>query len=71
VVLLGTILQFTAFALIFINLPNDAPTLGLDNVEEPIIEPNVGVALTSSFLLGFGDACYNTQNMSLLGDWLK
>ena len=68
VVLLGTILHFIAFALVFINIPPDAPTNGSENSGNSIVYPsNIGLAMMASFLLGFGDACYNTQTLSLLG----
>ena len=67
-VILGTILQFTSFVLIALNIPNNAPTEDDIIDDTATINPsNPGLALLCSFLLGFGDACYNTQTLSLLG----
>jgi ABC-type transport system involved in cytochrome c biogenesis permease component len=68
--LLGTVLQFTAFILIALNIPNDAP-FGDTNDVSVIDPPIVWLALVCSFMLGLGDACYNTQTLSLLGDYLN
>ncbi len=66
VVVLGTVLQFVAFVGIFLNIPNDAP-LGTTQDTGYLDPPIVGIAISCSVLLGIGDACYNTQTMSLLG----
>lgn len=72
VVVLGTVLQFTAFVLVFLNIPPMAPVDGLDAEEPAIINPSsVPMAIVSSLLLGFGDACYNTQTLSLLGKMMS
>ncbi|XP_064600722.1 UNC93-like protein MFSD11 [Liolophura sinensis] len=65
IVLVGYVLHMAAFYLIFINLPSNSPlqsTMG-----STYIEANVYVAILCSFLLGFGDASFNTQLYSLLG----
>lgn len=66
IVVLGFVLHMLSFLLIFINLPNDAP-FGDTHEESIISPPSVWIALLCSFLLGFGDSCYNTQIYSLLG----
>ncbi len=67
VVALGTVVSFTAFALVMINIPNDAP-LGENPTGETVLEtPNEILALACSTLIGFGDAAANTQVISLLG----
>ncbi|XP_038021271.1 UNC93-like protein MFSD11 [Anas acuta] len=68
VVMLGIIIHFIAFYLIFINMPSDAPIApmeGTDGVAYMI--PSKEVAIFCSFLLGLGDSCFNTQLLSILG----
>ncbi|XP_076046770.1 UNC93-like protein MFSD11 isoform X2 [Oratosquilla oratoria] len=68
IVLLGYLIHIICFYLIFINLPSTAP-LGdtLDPSYLPQGQPSEVIALFCSFLLGLGDACYNTQIYSILG----
>ncbi|KFV17499.1 UNC93-like MFSD11 [Tauraco erythrolophus] len=68
VVMLGIVVHFIAFYLIFFNMPNDAPIApmkGTDDVAYMI--PSKEVAIFCSFLLGLGDSCFNTQLLSILG----
>ncbi|XP_041978015.1 UNC93-like protein MFSD11 isoform X1 [Aricia agestis] len=65
VVIMGYLIHMTSFFLIFINLPNVAP-FG-DTWDVSYISPSPYLAMLCSFLLGFGDACYNTQIYSILG----
>ncbi|XP_026488280.2 UNC93-like protein MFSD11 isoform X1 [Vanessa tameamea] len=65
VVIMGYLIHMTSFFLIFINLPNAAP-FG-DTMDTSYITPSPYLAMFCSFLLGFGDACYNTQIYSMLG----
>ncbi|XP_068007536.1 UNC93-like protein MFSD11 [Melanerpes formicivorus] len=68
VVMLGILVHFIAFYLIFFNMPNDAPIApmaGTDDVAYMI--PSKEVAIFCSFLLGLGDSCFNTQLLSILG----
>ncbi|XP_010140365.1 PREDICTED: UNC93-like protein MFSD11 isoform X2 [Buceros rhinoceros silvestris] len=68
VVMLGIVVHFIAFYLIFFNTPNDAPIApmeGTDHVAYMI--PSKEVAVFCSFLLGLGDSCFNTQLLSILG----
>ena len=65
VVTLGFIVHMIAFVMIYIDIPNMAP-FGNTN-DSAIIDPNPYIAIACSYLLGFGDACFNTQIMSLLG----
>ncbi|XP_045448903.1 UNC93-like protein MFSD11 [Melitaea cinxia] len=65
VVIMGYLIHMTSFFLIFINLPNAAP-FG-DTMDVSYITPSPYLAMLCSFLLGFGDACYNTQIYSMLG----
>ncbi|XP_070502205.1 UNC93-like protein MFSD11 [Chironomus tepperi] len=66
IVILGFIIHIIAFFLIFLNLPN-AANLGDTKDVAYLNPPLASVALLCSFLLGFGDSCYNTQIYSLLG----
>lgn len=65
IVIMGYVIHLLAFFLIFINLPNSAP-FG-DTTDIAYISPSPYLAMVCSFLLGFGDACYNTQIYSILG----
>merc|ERR1712122_455982 len=65
VIVLGYVCNLVAFYLAFINLPASAPLGPTD--EAAFISSNQYVAIVTSFLLGFADACYNTQIMSMLG----
>ena len=65
VVVLGSVLQLTSIILIVLNIPKDA-VFG-ETTELPILgSSSEAIALACSVMLGFGDACYNTQTMSLL-----
>lgn len=65
IVITGYLIHILSFFLIFLNLPNNAPFGETD--DKSYIEPSAYVAMLCSFLLGFGDACYNTQIYSTLG----
>ncbi|CAL8273878.1 unnamed protein product [Lota lota] len=68
VVLLGLLLHYLAFYLIFLNIAPDAPQAPEEGTNlQAYITPNVGVALFCSFLLGLGDSCFNTQLLSIIG----
>ncbi|XP_064087813.1 UNC93-like protein MFSD11 isoform X1 [Macrobrachium nipponense] len=68
IVLLGYIVHIICFFLIFLNLPTNTP---LKSTSDPAFlpggQPSEVIALLCSFLLGFGDSCYNTQIYSILG----
>ncbi|GAU99681.1 hypothetical protein RvY_10642 [Ramazzottius varieornatus] len=66
VVVSGYLLHMLAFALVYVNIPHDAP-LG-NTFSEAIIHPNYSLALLCSLLLGFGDSAFNIQLFSFLGD---
>lgn len=61
----GFILHILAFFLIFLNIPDSAPFRDTD--EKAFISSLPELAMFCSFLLGFGDACFNTQIYSMLG----
>jgi len=66
IVIAGFIIHLLGFLLIFMNLPDEAPfqdTKAIGFFSPPL----ASVALLCSFLLGFGDACFNTQIYSMLG----
>ena len=69
-VILGFTVASAGYIIAFINLPFDAP-LGKDTDEDALIESNPYLAILGSFLLGLGDACYNTQIYSLIGSVFK
>lgn len=66
IVIIGFIVHLISFLMIYLNIPNGAP---LDNtMETGFFEmPMAWLALLCSALLGFGDACFNTQIYSMLG----
>ncbi|XP_078096462.1 UNC93-like protein MFSD11 isoform X2 [Mustelus asterias] len=67
-ILLGVIVHLLAFYLIFLIIPDDAPIEGVTRKHyEPYLFPSPAAALVSSFLLGLGDSCFNTQLYSILG----
>ncbi|KAK5642293.1 hypothetical protein RI129_008460 [Pyrocoelia pectoralis] len=65
IVMGGFVFHLVAFFIIFINLPNRSPFSATD--EEAFISSSATLAILCSFLLGFGDACFNTQIYSMLG----
>ncbi|NXF60106.1 MFS11 protein, partial [Ciccaba nigrolineata] len=68
VVMLGVIVHFIAFYLIFFNMPNDAPIAPMEGTDDvAYMIPSKEVAIFCSFLLGLGDSCFNTQLLSILG----
>ncbi|XGW05666.1 hypothetical protein V3C99_016205 [Haemonchus contortus] len=67
VVFLGTVVHLLAFLLIFMNFPADSP-LQKTSASGGLFEPSVVIALICGALLGFGDACWNTQIYSFLCD---
>lgn len=64
-VILGFVLHITAFIIALINLPFNS-TMS-DTNDQAIIEVNASLAIFASFLLGLGDACYNTQIYAIIG----
>ena len=65
IVLLGSLVHLVAFAGIYANIPSDAP-FGKTLEEGRIFSPRIWLALVCGFLLGFGDACWNTQIFAVL-----
>lgn len=62
---LGYLITMAAAVLIYLNIPPDA-SLVERSVGPTLIEPKIWIAMLSSSLIGFGDACFNTQIYSLL-----
>ncbi|XP_038598045.1 UNC93-like protein MFSD11 [Tachyglossus aculeatus] len=68
VILLGILVHFVAFYLIFLNMPADAPIAPVEGTNSrAYLSPSKEVAIFCSFLLGLGDSCFNTQLLSILG----
>ncbi|NXG77374.1 MFS11 protein, partial [Baryphthengus martii] len=68
VVMLGIVVHFIAFYLIFFNMPNNAPVAPMEGTNDvAYMIPSKEVAILCSFLLGLGDSCFNTQLLSILG----
>ena len=67
---LGFVVHIGAYLVAFFNFPAAAP-LGETTDEARINPSNIYLALFGSFMLGLGDACYNTQIFSFLGSVYK
>lgn len=61
----GFVMHLFVFLITLLNLPNNAPFKDTNDVG--FIAPSPALALVGSLILGFGDACFNTQIYSLLG----
>jgi len=69
IVVLGFVLSMLAYFLTFLAIPN---TANLNETDDPaFIEPNRILVIFIAFLLGFSDACFNTQITSILGGVFK
>lgn len=66
IIITGFLIHVTSYLLIFMNLPDSAP-FGDTNEVAFFQPPIASLAIFCSFLLGLGDACYNTQILSMLG----
>jgi len=66
IIILGFVLSMVSYALMLINFPSDA-TIDETTKDAIIGVPNLGIAYTTSFLVGFSDACFNTQVIAILG----
>uniref|UniRef100_V9KM26 UNC93-like protein MFSD11 n=1 Tax=Callorhinchus milii TaxID=7868 RepID=V9KM26_CALMI len=68
IVLLGLLTHVVAFYLIFLNVPSVAPIVSEEGTNDiAYLFPSKAIAVVCSFLLGFGDSCFNTQVISILG----
>ncbi|CAJ0945211.1 unnamed protein product, partial [Mesorhabditis belari] len=65
VISVGSLSILFAYLFTFINLPNDSPIHKTNSTG--LIEPRFDLALFTSFLIGFGDSCWQTQVFPLIG----
>jgi len=66
VVFLGLMVHTLCYILIYLNLPNESPIRATNDVSV-INPPQAWLALVGALLLGFGDACYQTQLFAIFG----
>uniref|UniRef100_A0A1B0DDM5 UNC93-like protein MFSD11 n=1 Tax=Phlebotomus papatasi TaxID=29031 RepID=A0A1B0DDM5_PHLPP len=66
IVFFGYVVHGIAFAAALINLP-DSAVFGDTEALSLLVPPSATVALLAAFLLGLGDACFNTQIIAMLG----
>ncbi|KAF1763980.1 hypothetical protein GCK72_003926 [Caenorhabditis remanei] len=69
-ILSALILHITLFMVIALSFPNDAP-LGHTDDSGPVFQADVIMAMTISFLLGFGDAVLQTQIYSYIAKYYQ
>merc|ERR1719319_1174058 len=69
IVLLGFLVSMAAYFITFLAIPSGA-NLG-ETMEEAFVRPSKALVVLIAFLLGFSDACFNTQVTSLLGGVFK
>ena len=61
VIMAGCVLSLLCYGSMFLNFPMDANNDQETEHVSFINPPSKAVALVASFLLGFSDACFNTQ----------
>ena len=61
IIILGFIVSMVSYFLMFLNLPFEAPLGETKETDTAYIESNQYLAVFTGFLLGFSDACFNTQ----------
>ncbi|KAK0405417.1 hypothetical protein QR680_017982 [Steinernema hermaphroditum] len=62
----GMALHLATFSAIFVNFPAEASLKATDDVS--LIEPSITIAMVCGFMLGLGDAIWNTQIYAFLVD---
>lgn len=70
IILIGMLVHFLAFLLVFYNFPNSASLEDISFIDSfgYLFNPSiVYVGHLCAFLLGFGDSCFNTQIYSIIG----
>lgn len=65
IVIAGFLIHILAYFGIFLNLPNQSTVQATS--DEAFIKSSQVIAMGCSFLLGLGDACFNTQFYSIIG----
>jgi len=71
IIILGFIISMISYFLMFLNLPFEAPLGETKETDTAYITSNQYLAVFTGFLLGFSDACFNTQITSILGGAFK
>ena len=61
IIILGFIISMISYFLMFLNLPFEAPLGETTESDTAYITSNQYLAVFTGFLLGFSDACFNTQ----------
>ena len=64
IIILGFIISMISYFLMFLNLPFEAPLGETKETDLAYITSNQYLAVFTGFLLGFSDACFNTQARS-------
>lgn len=62
---LGLLLQLVGFLFVFLNIPDTSPMVFTE--EDALITTNPALSVICCALLGFGNACFITQTITLLG----
>ena len=71
IVIAGFIISMLSYFLMFINLPFNSNIGETDPSDTAYITSNQYLAVFTAFVLGFSDACFNTQITSILGGAFK
>jgi len=71
IVITGFIISMISYFLMFLNLPFNSPLDETKETDHAFITSNQYLAVLTAFLLGFSDACFNTQITSILGGAFK
>lgn len=65
ILVLGLLLQLVGFLFVFLNIPDTSPMTFTE--EDALITTNPALSVICCGLLGFGNACFITQTITLLG----
>jgi len=71
IIMLGFVTSMISYFLIFLNIPFEAPLGETKPTDAAFISSNMYLAIFTAFVLGFSDACFNTQINSILGGAFK
>merc|ERR1719244_1199800 len=69
IIILGFVLSMVTYFLMFLAIPFSAP-LG-ETGDSAFVSPSQYLVIFTAFILGFSDACFNTQITSILGGAFK